>query len=109
MMIRRKTSNRPGSWEFTEFFTKRRRSCEEIWRGWGWLAFGEECCIIVDMTVSDKEMKNILAEQQEQTERYLGALKKDFDSKLDAVLEYVKDIPAIMSASSGRRGGGRRR
>ena len=47
------------------------------------------------MAIGNKEMKKILAEQQEQTERYLGALKEDFDSKLDAVLEYVKDIPAI--------------
>lgn len=33
--------------------------------------------------------------QQEQTERYIGSLKEDSDHRLDAVLEYVEDIPEI--------------
>lgn len=28
-------------------------------------------------------------------ERYVGALKEDFDDKFDAVMEYVKDVPVI--------------
>lgn len=42
-----------------------------------------------------KELKELLVQQQERTERYLGTLKEDFDHKLNAVLESVKDVPAI--------------
>lgn len=47
------------------------------------------------MEIDERKLKEILQEQQEQTERYLGALKEDFDHKLGAVLEYVKDIPEM--------------
>lgn len=48
------------------------------------------------MEIDKVELRKILGGQQEQTERCLGSLKEDFDHKLDAVLEYVKDMPAIM-------------
>ena len=41
------------------------------------------------------ELEVLLGRQQRHTERYLGALKEDFDHKLDTVLEAVKDVPAI--------------
>ncbi|MFH1354359.1 MAG: hypothetical protein ABIH36_03655 [bacterium] len=47
------------------------------------------------MEIDRKEFKKILDGQQEKTELYIGALKEDFDHKLDAVLEYVKDVPVI--------------
>lgn len=47
------------------------------------------------MAIDEKKLRQIFGEQQEQTERYIGSLKEDFDHKLDAVFEYVKDIPTI--------------
>lgn len=47
------------------------------------------------MEIDEKKLKEILGEQQEQMERYVGGLKEDFDRKLEAVLEYVKDVPKI--------------
>jgi hypothetical protein len=47
------------------------------------------------METEEKKLEEILSRQRQQTERYLGTLKEDFDHKLDAVLEYVKDVPAI--------------
>lgn len=41
------------------------------------------------------EMKALLREHQAQTERHMGALKEDFDHKLDVILEAVKNIPVI--------------
>ncbi len=49
------------------------------------------------MQIDKEELRKILGEQREQTERYLGSLKEDFDHKLDAVLEYVKDMPTILN------------
>lgn len=40
----------------------------------------------------EQHIDDKLKEYQEQTERYLGALKEDFDYKLDTVLEHVKTI-----------------
>ena len=42
-----------------------------------------------------EQKTDIVAEVTEKTERYIGALKEDFDHKLDVVLELVQDIPAI--------------
>lgn len=44
------------------------------------------------MEITKKEIEEILTEH---TDRYIGALKEDFDHKIDAVLEYVKDIPQM--------------
>ena len=42
-----------------------------------------------------KDVDKKFIEQKEQTERYIGSLKEDFDHKLDVVFEYIKDIPGI--------------
>ena len=47
------------------------------------------------MEIDKEEFKKIINKQQKQTEHYIGSLKEDFDHKIDAVLEYVKDVPAI--------------
>lgn len=44
---------------------------------------------------TERHIEGVLKKQQETTERYIGGLKEDFDHKLDVVMEYVKDIPAI--------------
>lgn len=41
------------------------------------------------------DVDKILKKYQKQTEQYLGSLKEDFDHKLDAVLEYVSDVPEM--------------
>lgn len=38
---------------------------------------------------------NQTKKSDERIERYIGAVTQDFQHKMDAVLEYVKDIPAI--------------
>jgi gas vesicle protein len=47
------------------------------------------------MSVNKSDLQKLLAKHQEKTERYLGALKEDYDHKLDSVLEYVEDIPKM--------------
>ena len=55
------------------------------------------------MELPKQELEHMLAQQadrvaQESDERmkvYIGGLKEDFDSKLDTIMEYVADIPAI--------------
>lgn len=51
--------------------------------------------LVQERKQTEKYVDTVLQKQQEQTERYVGALKEDFDHKLDVVMEYVKDIPAI--------------
>lgn len=43
----------------------------------------------------DEEIKKLLQEHQEQTERYIGIIKEDSDQKFETIMEYVKDIPDI--------------
>lgn len=49
--------------------------------------------------VSDKKMDERFErwsqESDERMQRYVGALKEDFNNKLQTVLEYVKDVPEI--------------
>jgi hypothetical protein len=47
------------------------------------------------MEIEEKKFREILGEQQEKTERYIGALKEDFDSKLQVVLEQTSVIPEM--------------
>lgn len=47
------------------------------------------------MKIDEQKLRQIFKEQQQQTERYLGVLKEDFDHKIDAVMEYVQDIPKM--------------
>lgn len=63
------------------------------------------------MEITESKLKKILREQRvefqkytknlkEDFERYTGGLKESFDDKLDAITEYVKDIPAIKEKQS---------
>ncbi len=45
--------------------------------------------------MNKNDLEKVLARQSEKTERYLGALKEDFNYKLGAVLEAVQDMPEI--------------
>lgn len=36
-----------------------------------------------------------VSESEQRMQRYIGVIKKDFDHKIDMVLELVQDIPAI--------------
>ncbi len=55
------------------------------------------------MDISKRELEEIMAKQakevavgsDERMQRYIGGLKEDFDHKLGAVLEFVKDVPRI--------------
>lgn len=51
--------------------------------------------VVQEREQTEKYVNGVLKKQQETTERYVGGLKEDFGHKLDAVMEYVKDIPAI--------------
>ena len=42
-----------------------------------------------------KEADELLKKYADQSERYLGSLKEDFEHKMDAVLEAVSDVPEI--------------
>lgn len=42
-----------------------------------------------------KEFEEIFERYNERTERYIGALKEDFDDQLQAIFEYAKNIPTI--------------
>lgn len=48
---------------------------------------------------SEERMKGYLdgarVESEERMKIYIGGLKEDFDHKLDVVMEYVQEIPAI--------------
>lgn len=56
------------------------------------------------MEIDEKKLKDILEEQWDKTERYIGGFKKDFDYKIDAVLEYVKDTPKVKESVSVLQG-----
>ena len=43
------------------------------------------------------EIKKLLEDHRDKTERFIGAVTEDFCHKMDAVLEYVKDLPLIKS------------
>lgn len=55
------------------------------------------------MEISKDEIEKLLTRQadlvakesDERIQLYIGGLKEDFDHKLDAVVEYVQDIPKI--------------
>lgn len=44
---------------------------------------------------TEQYIEEVVVQERKQTERYIGALKEDFDHKVDAVMEYVKDIPPM--------------
>jgi hypothetical protein len=44
---------------------------------------------------AEKAVSKMRKESDERIQRYLGGLKEDFDRKLDTIMEYVKDTPAI--------------
>lgn len=44
------------------------------------------------MEINDKKLKNILTEQREEYQHYIGVLKEDFDSKVEVIAEQYTDI-----------------
>ncbi len=48
-----------------------------------------------DMEIDEQKLREILSEQQKETERYIGSIKEDFDNKLDIVLEQTSVVPEI--------------
>jgi len=45
--------------------------------------------------MENEEIKKLLIEQHEDTQRYLGAMQEHYDGKIAGVMELVQDIPAI--------------
>ena len=45
--------------------------------------------------ILDEKIDRALKESDERMERYIGILKEDSDDKLQAIFEYVKDIPGM--------------
>ncbi len=50
------------------------------------------------MEINQESLKEILKEQREEYQRYLGVLKKNFDSKIQLIAESVSGIQAQLIA-----------
>lgn len=50
------------------------------------------------MEIQKQELKQILTEQRKDYERYIGALKEDFDSKVELIVEQYFDIKKTLNS-----------
>lgn len=50
------------------------------------------------MELNEKKLESILTEQREEYQRYLGSLKEDFDSKVEAIGEQYFDIKKTLDS-----------
>lgn len=52
------------------------------------------------MELTEKRIKEILTEQREEYQRYVGVLRKDFDSKIQLIGEQYSDIKGALDSHS---------
>lgn len=58
-----------------------------------------QCAIvIVSMEIQKQELKQILTGQRKEYERYIGALKEDFDTKVEAIGEQYSSIQETLAS-----------
>ncbi|MFY9458032.1 MAG: hypothetical protein WAP23_03900 [Candidatus Spechtbacterales bacterium] len=50
------------------------------------------------MEIKQGELKQILKEQRQEYQRYVGALREDFDSKVDLIVEQYSDIKKTLNS-----------